>query len=67
MKNNWLLDYHHALQFRLLGLMVIFGIVLPALCALIGAGRLLARLIARRIDAGSLPLGDRGVTPLGTR
>jgi HAMP domain-containing protein len=67
MTNNWFLDYHLALQFRLLGLVVIFGVVCPALCALVGAGRLLARLIARRVEAGSLPLGDHDTTPLGTR
>jgi hypothetical protein len=45
--NNWLIDYHHALQLRLLGLLVIFGVVFPALCLLVAVGRGLAKRLAQ--------------------
>jgi hypothetical protein len=48
--NNWLIDYHHALQLRLLGLLVMLGIVFPALCLLVAAGRTLAKRLARGAD-----------------
>jgi hypothetical protein len=48
MTNNWLIDYHHALQLRLLGLLIIFGVIFPGLCLLLAAGRGMAQRVVRR-------------------
>jgi HAMP domain-containing protein len=53
--NNWLIDYHHALQLRLLGLLIIFGIVFPALCLLVATGRTLAKRLARAAEYAAHP------------
>jgi hypothetical protein len=53
--NNWLIDYHHALQLRLLGLVVIFGVVFPVLCLLATAGHRMAKRFAARVQNGTGP------------
>jgi hypothetical protein len=53
--NNWLIDYHHALQLRLLGLLIVFGIVFPVLCLLVAAVRSLAKRLARGARYGTPP------------
>jgi hypothetical protein len=54
--NNWLIDYHHALQLRLLGLLIIFGVLFPALCLLVAVGRGLAKRLARGAEYSTRPL-----------
>jgi hypothetical protein len=51
--NNWLIDYHHALQIRLLGLLVIFGVVFPVLCVLATAGHGMAKRFAAGVRHGT--------------
>jgi hypothetical protein len=46
--SNWYLDYHHALQLRLLGLALVFGVLWPGLCLLVIAGSRLARRVTWR-------------------
>jgi hypothetical protein len=53
--NNWLIDYHHALQLRLLGLLITFGVVIPSLCLLVAAGRSLAKRLAQGADYATQP------------
>ncbi len=50
--DNWLADYHHALQFRLLGLAVVFGLLWPGLALVIGGFRS-ASLRARDVWNGA--------------
>ena len=56
---NWLIDYHHALQLRLLGLLFFFGIVFPALCLVLAAGRRLAKWLFRQADFATRRVASR--------
>jgi hypothetical protein len=47
--DNWLIDYHHALQLRLAGLLIIFGVAFPALALVAVAARAVARRLMRRL------------------
>jgi hypothetical protein len=50
--SNWYIDYHRALELRLLGIGVMFGIVWPILLLLVTGARRLAWHLARLAHGG---------------
>lgn len=50
--SHWQIDYHYALQLRMLGLAVVFGLVLPGLYALAVLARGMIRKLAPRVRTG---------------
>ena len=46
--SNWYVDYHQALQLRLLGLFLVFGILWPAVCLMVIASSKVAKHVTWR-------------------
>jgi hypothetical protein len=50
--SNWFIEYHDALQLRLLGLVLVFGVLWPAACLLVTAASRLATHATSRAPSG---------------
>jgi hypothetical protein len=47
--SNWYIDYHQALQLRLLGSFLVFAVLLPGVYLLVTAGSRLAKRVTWRV------------------